>query len=133
MPPPSNPPRSRRRRALLVGGLTGGLTAPALATTGTNVANAAAGPKVLRVMFNSAETSFDPARISDLYSRTVTSHIFESLYGYDHLARPAQVVAALADGMPACAGVALGIERLLMAMLGTDRIADVLPFDFARA
>jgi len=51
-------------------------------------------------MFNSAETSFDPARISDLYSRTVTSHIFESLYGYDHLARPAQVVPRLADGMP---------------------------------
>jgi ABC-type transport system substrate-binding protein len=99
-PPPSTPPRSRRRRALLVGGLTGGLTAPALATTGANVANPAAGPKVLRVMFNSAETSFDPARISDLYSRTVTSHIFESLYGYDHLARPAQVVPRLADGMP---------------------------------
>ena len=99
-PPPCTPPRSRRRRALLVGGLTGGLTAPALATTGANVANPAASPKVLRVMFNSAETSFDPARISDLYSRTVTSHIFESLYGYDHLARPAQVVPRLADGMP---------------------------------
>ncbi len=43
------------------------------------------------------------------------------------------LLAALASGMPACAGVALGIERLLMAMLGTDRIADVLAFDFARA
>ncbi len=30
------------------------------------------------------------------------------------------------------AGVALGIERLLMAMAGTDRIGDVLAFDFAR-
>jgi elongation factor P--(R)-beta-lysine ligase len=40
---------------------------------------------------------------------------------------------ALAHGLPACAGVALGIDRLLMAMLGTDRIADVLAFDFARA
>jgi ABC-type transport system substrate-binding protein len=73
-PPPSTPPRSRRRRALLVGGLTGGLTAPALATTGANVANPAAGPKVLRVCVpDSAETSFDPAQISDLYSRTVTA------------------------------------------------------------
>ena len=35
--------------------------------------------------------------------------------------------------MPDCAGVALGIDRLLMAMQGTARIADVLAFDFARA
>jgi lysyl-tRNA synthetase class 2 len=40
---------------------------------------------------------------------------------------------ALRTGLPDCAGVALGIERLLMAMAGTDRIADVLAFDFARA
>jgi lysyl-tRNA synthetase class 2 len=43
------------------------------------------------------------------------------------------LLAAMAAGLPACAGVALGVERLLMAMLGTDRIADVLAFDFARA
>ena len=43
------------------------------------------------------------------------------------------LLAALASGLPGCAGVALGIERLLMAMLGTDRIADVLAFDFAHA
>lgn len=40
---------------------------------------------------------------------------------------------ALDNGFPACAGVALGVDRLLMAMLGTARIADVLAFDFARA
>ncbi|GAB2520396.1 EF-P lysine aminoacylase EpmA [Lysobacter humi (ex Lee et al. 2017)] len=40
---------------------------------------------------------------------------------------------ALDAGFPACAGVALGVDRLLMAMLGTTRIADVLAFDFARA
>lgn len=43
------------------------------------------------------------------------------------------LLAALRDGLPACAGVALGVDRLLMAMLGTHRIADVLAFDFARA
>ncbi len=42
-------------------------------------------------------------------------------------------LAALAHGLPACAGVALGMDRLLMAMLGTERIADVLAFDFARS
>jgi elongation factor P--(R)-beta-lysine ligase len=43
------------------------------------------------------------------------------------------LLAALGQGMPACAGVALGVDRLLMAMLDTPRIADVLAFDFARA
>jgi len=42
-------------------------------------------------------------------------------------------VDALASGLPACAGVALGMDRLLMAMSGTDCIADVLAFDFRRA
>ena len=40
-------------------------------------------------------------------------------------------LAALDAGLPDCAGVALGMDRLLMAMLGTGRIADVLAFDFA--
>ena len=43
------------------------------------------------------------------------------------------MLAAMAAGLPACAGVALGIERLLMAMVDTDRIADVLAFDFSHA
>ena len=43
------------------------------------------------------------------------------------------LLAALEAGFPHCAGVALGMDRLLMAMLGTSRIADVLAFDFARA
>jgi len=42
------------------------------------------------------------------------------------------LLAALEHGMPDCAGVALGIERLLMALLGTDDIGDVLAFPFAR-
>ena len=40
---------------------------------------------------------------------------------------------ALAHGLPDCAGVAVGVDRLLMALLDTPRIADVLAFDFARA
>ncbi|WP_242107763.1 EF-P lysine aminoacylase EpmA [Luteimonas aquatica] len=40
------------------------------------------------------------------------------------------LLAALRSGMPACAGVALGTDRLLMAMLGTERIGDVIAFDF---
>jgi ABC-type transport system substrate-binding protein len=56
--------------------------------------------KVLRLLFGSAETSFDPARISDLYSRAVTTHIFEALYTYDYLARPTRVRPLTAAGMP---------------------------------
>lgn len=37
------------------------------------------------------------------------------------------------DAMPDCAGVALGVERLLMCLADTYAIADVLAFPFARA
>lgn len=40
---------------------------------------------------------------------------------------------AVLDAMPDCAGVALGMERLLMCLAGTDAIADVLAFPFAEA
>ncbi|MCC8361724.1 EF-P lysine aminoacylase GenX [Lysobacter sp. A6] len=43
------------------------------------------------------------------------------------------LLAALERGLPDCAGVALGVDRLMMAMVGTQRIGDVLAFDFARA
>lgn len=56
--------------------------------------------KVLHVAFNSAETGFDPAQISDIYSRTITPHIFEGLYKYDHLARPVKIRPLTAAAMP---------------------------------
>ncbi|OYU32398.1 MAG: bicyclomycin resistance protein [Comamonadaceae bacterium PBBC2] len=56
--------------------------------------------KVMRYAFRVAETGFDPAKVSDIYSRTVTEAIFEGLYGYDFLARPAVVRPLVADGMP---------------------------------
>ena len=56
--------------------------------------------KVLRYAFEVAETSLDPAKINDLYSRTITPHIYEGLYTYDHLARPVKIKPLTADGMP---------------------------------
>ena len=35
--------------------------------------------------------------------------------------------------LPACAGVALGVDRLLMALMATDKISDVVAFPFDRA
>jgi lysyl-tRNA synthetase class 2 len=40
---------------------------------------------------------------------------------------------ALANGLPACAGVAVGLDRLLMMMAGCDRIDEVIAFPFPRA
>jgi len=56
--------------------------------------------KVLRYAFEVAETGLDPVKIQDLYSRTLTPHIFEALYTYDHLARPVKIKPLTADGMP---------------------------------
>ncbi|GLS24344.1 EF-P lysine aminoacylase EpmA [Marinibactrum halimedae] len=39
---------------------------------------------------------------------------------------------ALQAGMPECAGVALGVDRLLMLKRGVKNIADVVAFDFSR-
>jgi len=44
-----------------------------------------------------------------------------------------EALLAALPALPDCAGVALGVDRLLMAMLGTERIADVLAYPFAAA
>jgi ABC-type transport system substrate-binding protein len=56
--------------------------------------------KVLRLAFARAETSLDPARIVDLYSRNVTAHLFEAMFEYDPLARPVKVRPLTAEAMP---------------------------------
>ncbi|ALT79984.1 ABC transporter substrate-binding protein [Paucibacter sp. KCTC 42545] len=60
----------------------------------------AAEPKLLRYAFRAAETTFDPSQINDIYSRVITAHVFEALYSYDHLARPAKIVPLIAAGPP---------------------------------
>ena len=72
----------------------------ALATALGQAHAQSAPPKVLRYAFRVAETGFDPTQLSDIYSRIVTGHIFESLYTYDHLARPALIKPLVAADMP---------------------------------
>ena len=92
----SDPASPSRRDALVAAALLGiaGAGVPAA------IAGAAPGTKTLRYAFEVAETGFDPARLTDLYSRIVTGHIFDALYRYDYLARPYRIVPDTADGMP---------------------------------
>jgi lysyl-tRNA synthetase class 2 len=43
------------------------------------------------------------------------------------------LINALKAGLPACAGVALGVDRLIMLALGAEHIDDVTAFSFPRA
>ncbi len=78
------------------------LALPAAATTrvGAQPAKGNSARKVLRYAFRVAETGFDPAQVSDLYSRTVIAHIFDSPLAYDFLARPAKLVPNTAAALP---------------------------------
>ena len=58
------------------------------------------GQKVLRYAFPVAETGFDPAQISDLYSRVVTAGIFEAPLAFDFLARPFRMKPNTAQALP---------------------------------
>jgi ABC-type transport system substrate-binding protein len=76
-----------------------------MALAAAGLARGQAGPgadgrKVLRVAFQIAESGFDPARIIDIYSRTITAHIFEALYAYDPLAHPVKIKPLTAAALP---------------------------------
>jgi len=43
------------------------------------------------------------------------------------------LLAALEHGLPACSGVALGVDRLIALALNKSALSDVLAFDFSRA
>lgn len=49
----------------------------------------------------------------------------KKLYGYDYPVDP-DFIAALEHGLPDCAGIALGIDRLVMLLTGASRIEEVL-------
>jgi len=73
--------------------------APALAPT-LAFAQSGAEKKVLRYAFPVAESNFDPAQITDLYSRTVATSIFESPYEYEFMAQPVGIRPSTAAAMP---------------------------------
>jgi len=107
----------RRRFALGSAGVIA--SGPALAAGDNNDAPLQA--NVLRVLFESAETGFDPAQVSDLYSSRVNAHIFEALLGYDPLAVPVRLVPLTAEAMPeASADFTVWTVRLQRGILFAD-------------
>ncbi|HLO95768.1 MAG TPA: ABC transporter substrate-binding protein [Burkholderiaceae bacterium] len=64
------------------------------------VTQGAAPRKVLRYAIRVAETGFDPAQVSDLYSRTITAGIFDAPLRFDYLARPVRLKPSTAEALP---------------------------------
>lgn len=100
-------PRRHFRAAALLAALcwaavpgAGAADSPASAATATAATASAAPMRTLRYAFRVAETGFDPAKISDLYSRTVTGNLFEALYRYAYLANPARIMPLTAAALP---------------------------------
>ncbi len=90
------------RSLLAAVGLAAGVTlAPPLWAQPQAPTGAQAQPlKVLRYAFRIAESGFDPAQITDLYSRTVAAGIYDAPYEYEFMARPARIRPATAAAMP---------------------------------
>jgi len=63
-------------------------------------ANPADPGKVLKVAFPAPETGFDPVRVNDVYSNTITAVIFQPLLTYDWMAMPTRLVPNAAESMP---------------------------------
>ncbi len=99
------------RGAALVLVLTGAIAVPGVvgaqaaggaspAASGSAAPKGTAAIKTLRYAFPIAETGFDPAQISDAYSRIIAANMFEAPLTYDPLARPAKVVPQTAQALP---------------------------------
>ncbi len=57
-------------------------------------------PRTLRVVLQTAETSFDPQFANDAPSDAVIDNVFEAMLDYDYLARPVRLVPRTLEAMP---------------------------------
>lgn len=94
-----NPPCRARLGPLLAGALAAWCMAGAWPSAQA-AADVPAERKVLRYAMRVAETGFDPAQITDLYSATIVSNVFDALYEYEFLARPVRLRPNTAAAMP---------------------------------
>jgi len=89
---------NRRRLIQAAVGMAGGTIVGA--PLGARAEESRRGLKVLRTSFRIAETGFDPAQISDAYSRAVASVIFDAPLQYEFMARPYRLKATTLVGLP---------------------------------
>lgn len=76
-------------------------TMVAVAVLAAGNAAAQADPnKVLRYAFEIAETSFDPQKVSDVYSSIVNNAVFDAPLRYDYLARPVKLIPNTLTALP---------------------------------
>ncbi len=67
----------------------------------------------------------DPDELEDRFNRD--NAIRDSL-GVQPIASDERLLAAMRHGLPDCAGVALGVDRLVMLALGATHLSEVMPF-----
>jgi lysyl-tRNA synthetase class 2 len=72
----------------------------------------------------------DPVQLID---RAAAENKLRAIDGKFTLPETSWLADAMADGLPPSAGVALGVDRLLMVRLGLNSIDDVLTFPISRA
>lgn len=64
----------------------------------------------------------------ELQRRDHQQNLLRDSHQASHLPGAARMLAAMQSGLPACSGVALGFDRLIMAILGCPNIREVIPF-----
>ncbi|MCV2419380.1 ABC transporter substrate-binding protein [Paucibacter sp. DJ2R-2] len=101
-PTPTHHARSGAVRRALAWLTLAAACAPAWSAGDTKATaeTAKSAPKVLRYAFRVAETGFDPAQISDTYSKTVAAGIFDAPLKFEYLASPAKLVPNTLVAMP---------------------------------
>lgn len=111
---------------------------PASQASLARVEQSASGPVALRVevffgdleLGNGFEELLDADEQRTRFERERAQRLAS---GRDSPAVDAHLIDAMRHGLPACAGMAIGVDRVLMAALGADHIQDVLNFPWGRA
>ena len=63
-----------------------------------------------------------------LQKRFETDNMVRKANNNSSIAIDKNLIAAMQDGMPACSGIAVGVDRLLMVLLGCETISEVMAF-----
>ena len=71
---------------------------------------------------------FELTDVRELRERFSADNTQRQKMGKESVVADEKLLAAMAAGLPSCAGVAVGVDRLLMNILGAQHIREVLPF-----